>query len=58
VPLRNGESLHKEIPDARMIIFEDCGHLPHEEFPAEFTDVVAEFCLDSLSTTTQKAMTG
>ena len=58
VPLRNGESLHKQIPGARMIVFEDCGHLPHEEFPTEFTDVVAEFCLGSLSTATHKAMTG
>jgi pimeloyl-ACP methyl ester carboxylesterase len=41
-----------------MIVFRDCGHLPHEEFPEEFTDVVAEFCSDSLCNETPKAMTG
>ena len=30
--------------DARLIIFRDCGHLPHEEFPQTFTEVVSDFC--------------
>ncbi len=44
VPLRDGEQLHDEIPHARLVVFPDCGHLPHEEYPAAFTKVVAEFC--------------
>lgn len=44
VPLREGEHLHEEIPHSRLVIFRECGHLPHEEYPAGFTKVVSEFC--------------
>ena len=44
VPLRNGENLHEEIEGSRLIVFRNCGHLPHEEYPIGFTEVVAEFC--------------
>lgn len=44
VPLRNGELLHQSIDGSRLIVFRDCGHLPHEEFPREFTEVVSDFC--------------
>jgi pimeloyl-ACP methyl ester carboxylesterase len=44
VPLCYGEQLHEAIGDARLIVFRECGHLPHEEFPQAFTDVVADFC--------------
>ncbi|MCM3870644.1 MAG: alpha/beta hydrolase [Pyrinomonadaceae bacterium] len=44
VPLCYGEQLHDAIRDARLIVFRECGHLPHEEFPHAFTEVVAEFC--------------
>jgi len=44
VPLSDGEWLRDEIPDSRLVVFRNCGHLPHEEFPKPFTDVVAEFC--------------
>lgn len=44
VPLTDGERLRQEIPDSRLIVFRDCGHLPHEEYPSEFTKLVAEFC--------------
>lgn len=44
VPLTDGERLQQEIPDSRLFVFRDCGHLPHEEYPAEFTKLVAEFC--------------
>jgi pimeloyl-ACP methyl ester carboxylesterase len=44
VPLRNGQHLHDAIKDARLIIFRDCGHLPHEEFPQMFIEVVSDFC--------------
>ncbi|MFN2492558.1 MAG: alpha/beta fold hydrolase [Pyrinomonadaceae bacterium] len=45
VPLHDGEHLQSEIPNARLIVFRDCGHLPHEEYPQEFTKVVSEFAL-------------
>lgn len=44
VPLRDGELLHEKIDGSRLVVFHDCGHLPHEEFPREFTEVVSEFC--------------
>jgi pimeloyl-ACP methyl ester carboxylesterase len=44
VPLRDGEALHNEIQGSRLIVFRNCGHLPHEEYPAEFTDIVTDFC--------------
>jgi pimeloyl-ACP methyl ester carboxylesterase len=43
VPLTDGERLQQEIPDSRLFVFRECGHLPHEEYPAEFTTLVAEF---------------
>lgn len=44
VPLQNGELLHQKIDGSRFVIFRDCGHLPHEEFPHEFTEIVSDFC--------------
>ena len=44
IPLADGERLHAEIPDSRLIVFLDCGHLPHEEYPKAFTNVVIDFC--------------
>jgi pimeloyl-ACP methyl ester carboxylesterase len=44
VPLCYGEQLRDAIRDARLIVFRDCGHLPHEEFPQGFTEVVSDFC--------------
>ncbi len=50
VPLRHGEKLQESIRGARLIVFRDCGHHPHEEFPRAFTEVVSEFCSDLMST--------
>lgn len=44
VPLRDGERIHQEIPNSRFIVFQECGHIPHEEYPERFTEVVSEFC--------------
>jgi pimeloyl-ACP methyl ester carboxylesterase len=43
VPLQDGERLQESIPDSRLIVFRECGHLPQEEYPAAFTKLVAEF---------------
>jgi pimeloyl-ACP methyl ester carboxylesterase len=43
VPLRNGEHLNDAMPGSRLIVFRNCGHLPHEEYPIGFTEVVSEF---------------
>lgn len=44
IPLADGERLHEEIPGSRLIVFLECGHLPHEEYPETFTSVVIDFC--------------
>ena len=44
IPLADGERLHESIPGSRLIVFRNCGHIPHEEYPEEFTKVVADFC--------------
>jgi len=44
IPLADGERLHSEIPGSRLIVYCNCGHLPHEEYPEEFVDVVTGFC--------------
>lgn len=44
IPLADGERLHEQIAGSRLIVFLNCGHLPHEEYPEEFTKVVADFC--------------
>ena len=49
VPLSDGERLHQEIPHSRLIVFRECGHLPHEEYPEAFTKVVSEFLQDGSS---------
>lgn len=43
VPLRNGEHLNQLMPSSRLIVFRNCGHLPQEEYPIGFTEVVSEF---------------
>ena len=44
IPLADGERLHQEIPGSRLVVFLNCGHIPHEEYPEAFTNVVTDFC--------------
>ena len=44
VPLEDGKRLFESIPGSRLIVFRECGHLPHEEYPAQFARLVLEFC--------------
>lgn len=44
IPPADGERLHAEIPGSRLIVFLNCGHLPHEEYPEAFTQIVTDFC--------------
>ncbi|HEY6802238.1 MAG TPA: alpha/beta hydrolase [Pyrinomonadaceae bacterium] len=45
IPLADGEHLHNEISGSRLIVFLNCGHLPHEEYPETFTKIVTDFCI-------------
>lgn len=44
VPITEALHLRDTIPNARLIIFRNCGHLPPTEYPERFVEVVAEFC--------------
>ena len=44
IPLRNGKRLYNSIPDSRLVVFKDCGHVPHEEYTDDFVKLVANFC--------------
>ena len=46
-PLRHGKRLNSLIPGSRLIVFRNCGHLPQEEYPVEFTKLVSEYCRGS-----------
>jgi pimeloyl-ACP methyl ester carboxylesterase len=43
IPLEDGRSLHRSIPNSRLIVFRNCGHLPQEEYPQEFVELVTGF---------------
>lgn len=43
IPLADGKFLHREIPNSRLIVFRNCGHLPQEEYPQDFVEVVTGF---------------
>ena len=44
IPLRDAFYLRDAIPNSRLIVFRNCGHLPPTEYPETFVKVVAE-CL-------------
>ncbi len=46
IPIHNGENLHREILNSRFIVLRNCGHIPHEETPEKFVEIVTEFCRD------------
>jgi pimeloyl-ACP methyl ester carboxylesterase len=46
IPLAHGLRLFERIQSPRLIVFRRCGHMPMEEYPREFTEVVLDFCSD------------
>jgi len=44
IPLANGFRLRDTIPNAKLVVFRNCGHIPPAEHPEKFVEVVAEFC--------------
>lgn len=44
IPIENGETLHDSILNSRFVVFKNCGHVPQEEVPDSFVNVVTEFC--------------
>lgn len=44
VPVRNGQCLYDSMLNSRLVVLENCGHLPQEEKPKRFVEMVTEFC--------------
>jgi pimeloyl-ACP methyl ester carboxylesterase len=47
VPTADSVRLSQELPNAKLVVIPQCGHVPHEECPQAFLEAVNEF-LDSL----------
>jgi pimeloyl-ACP methyl ester carboxylesterase len=43
VPLESGQRFERDIPGAKLVVFEDLGHVPHEEDPARTVAEVRRF---------------
>jgi pimeloyl-ACP methyl ester carboxylesterase len=43
VPTENSLRLARELPNARLVVIPNCGHVPHEECPVEFVQAVTDF---------------
>jgi pimeloyl-ACP methyl ester carboxylesterase len=43
IPLAAGRKLNSLIKDSRLVIFNNCGHLPQEEMPARTIDEITKF---------------
>lgn len=46
IPIHNGFKLHQSILNSRLVVFRRCGHLPPEEAPDDFVEIVTAFCRD------------
>jgi pimeloyl-ACP methyl ester carboxylesterase len=47
IPLWVGQRLERDLPNARLVVLERCGHVPPEECPEESLRVVREFLRES-----------
>lgn len=47
VPVHNGQRLYDAMLNSRLVVLQDCGHLPQEEKPERFVRLVTDFCLHS-----------
>ncbi len=43
VPLIGGQELKRHLRDAELMVMEQSGHLPYEEYPEEFNRILLEF---------------
>ncbi len=43
IPVSSGEKLRDGIPGAKLVVFEQCGHVPQLEKPAEFNQALSDF---------------
>lgn len=43
IPVRAGEALARDIPNSELVIWQEAGHLPHEDRPEDFERLVRSF---------------
>ncbi len=43
IPVAQAEALHRQVPESRLDIITECGHLPYLEQPEELTRLILEF---------------
>jgi 2-hydroxy-6-oxonona-2,4-dienedioate hydrolase len=43
IPLSSGQKLRDSIPGAKLVVFDQCGHVPQIEKPADFNKAVLDF---------------
>lgn len=46
--IRSARAIARNIPDSRLVVLPEAGHLPNEEKPADFNQVVIDFLLDRI----------
>lgn len=44
IPVRNGQCLYDAMLNSRLVVLKNCGHLPQEEKPERFVELVSQFC--------------
>lgn len=49
IPIHNGEKLFDSILKSHLVVLKNCGHVPQEEKPELFAELVSEFCRDKKS---------
>lgn len=54
IPIKDGYKLRDRVPDSRLVVLKDCGHVPQEECSEAFSKLVAGFCKDSSSSVTER----
>jgi pimeloyl-ACP methyl ester carboxylesterase len=43
IPVEDAEQFHRDIPDSKLVIIPECGHLPQEEEPEKFVMHLLDF---------------
>ncbi|MFC1553870.1 alpha/beta fold hydrolase [candidate division KSB1 bacterium] len=43
LPVEQAHKFNSELPDSEVHVFDNCGHMPHEEYPEETTDLILDF---------------
>ncbi|HEX8637843.1 MAG TPA: alpha/beta hydrolase, partial [Pyrinomonadaceae bacterium] len=44
IPIENAEKLYSSILNSRLVVLKNCGHVPQEEKPELFAELVTGFC--------------